>query len=256
MYHAMIKSIHTWILTLCVGVTVFISAEQTRAGDSYIQPITSDSLAIARVNHLTGLGDYLSKHQLKEPSILVNAGVFRDTLMSEVRGGIRECSAWRILLSDFGPILNDLIPNAHEDNSERICEIWLDSLTGQLLIAFLQRIEPDSPSLDTLIYSEATSESEWFSERFHGLPSDFPKVDLLEALSKCGRHPLVASTTIIRYLSISQRASEVFPAWVIGFPGHGYKSTRGGEVAFSREVVDATTGKVHPFVSVGKPRTE
>lgn len=157
--------------------------------------------------------------------------------------------AWRVAIDSVRfEIKNNRPINESERYKFKDAELLLDSITGNLLEATLLCANSEDykktkfEHMIPYIFDRDSS--------FHGFPSIWPKVGLVEAIEKCEYYPGIAKEIKCSYVMYSHNGKNPHPTWIITMLGLPQRSTPAGLVYNNMKCfIDAIDGHGYPVIN-------
>jgi hypothetical protein len=243
----------------CIGILLLSVSAYAEA--PYLETINSGGAAVEKANRVSGISQFFTEHRIAIPAARVKTEGYYDTTTPFLHESLNGRSAWRVTYSDFNLILDNLFSSVRRRSGIKTCDIWRDSLTGQLLMVDIRSVggQGDAPLYPTLEGWKGFVKTT--GERYLGLPDTNAGFGMLNALTKCGGHPKHTMRTVLYYLRMTKpfvadrpgpgetvefEQSAPYNAWIILLPSiDAVPSMHAGQPNsghFSFMTVNATTG--------------
>lgn len=250
---SIIMTIRIFTLLFIFGAIGFLPA--TGHTDDAFASLNTEAQAIIAAKALIGLVA-LPQDSVVEPIVRsVSVETFSDTSMPLIGQSISGHTAWKVSFGGFESTLSHVEGVEKPIESPRVCDVWLDSLGGNLLRIEIFSLAGNHPFDVPPTKEQMESEARTHGEKYLGLPTVHPELTALEALAVGGRYVVryipKAPRIVIRYVMMSggyPGGTTEFPAWLVRLHGVGVDrvSQRPGpiESKATRFVVNALTGQV------------
>lgn len=235
---------------------------------AFANSINSTEEALKQANSITGFERLYADKQAAASFTSVSAITYVDETTPFIHDMLDERISWKITYDEFDLVLDSQYMKSGK-RFPKACDIWLDSLSGELLRIEIRDLTRGKATFRMPTAKEAEKQMNSVGESFKGLPQEPPAIDLITALSQCKSRPLYAKEISIQYvlysktkLSLTKKSDfdtidvndlakylqeETFPAWIIlmrGVKSHSfsYKAPRSATHT-ARQVINAVTGK-------------
>jgi hypothetical protein len=135
--------------------------------------------------------------------VTAEAVTYEDSTTAFLSDSLDGRAAWRVVYPDI-QLLPDSLAGTDWSKPDWRAEVWVDSLTGQLLLVKI--LQPERPKVGYRMPTAA--ESEQFLERtassYDGLPQVRPAIDVLAALKLYGSKVLSAKEIWVQYVMFAK----------------------------------------------------
>ena len=256
----------------CVLLLSSLVALSVYGNDSPFGPITSDSVAVAAAERITGLGEFFTEKGYRLAVDEVVSTTYIDTTTPYIHEQLNGRPAWRVTWSQFEHVIDSVCGVGKRPTPVKICHVWMDSTTGR----FLRMVISPSDRVNCASNLPSAEDLQWEvrsrGNRYLGLPEVKPNMSLLESMATCHDYLPHSECTVIQYVVMTLPmfdttgatsgeetvyTSEPFPAWVIRMTGSGFSKVSAGEDMVSlssRMVANALTGKVYEIATFKYPK--
>lgn len=189
------------LLIVCAYLVICPSpGQEPRAGKTMQGEVSSATAAVSLANEWTGFDSLYDGHVVPSTVCAGRAERYADTITPFLYQRLNGRRSWRVTYHEL-PLALD---SSSRGNAIRDCEVWVDSLTGQLLLVKI--LQPERPKVGYRMPTAA--ESEQFLERtassYAGLPQVRPAIDVLAALKLYGSKVLSAKEVWVQYVMFAK----------------------------------------------------
>jgi hypothetical protein len=256
-------------LFLLLNLLISISVAGTKRTLSTVSTISE---AQESADNYTGFSRFADGAAL---STQASSLVFTDSTTPFLHDSLNGRKAWRVQYTVFNPSSKSRSGQLAL-SSQLIAQVWIDSLTGQLLQVVISPISHPEVGYRMPTPVESEKQLAAFTEKYLGLPNELPTLSLSDCLAKIGWAKISQDCGIIaNYVLYTNEQKKMcptgtrmipfwelpvpFPAWVIyrrgtpesKLPGKPTQSIVEGTIC--RRVFDAQSGVASPETNFPYP---
>lgn len=229
-------------LLLVLGICRWTTAAEL------IAPIDSDSAAMAQADRYTGIERFYEEEAIERPPAVSRIATYRDSTTLNLHEALNGRRAWKISYPEFQAVLCSVSGCHGLTPQQKTCDIWIDSATGQLLLADIR------PSDSTWIPQRPCERGVAFALSFRGktylgLPDVMPAYQMTSVLAKCWDFLVHGNEAILQYVMMPD-GQEAAPYWVAYMMDVGFANTSpddARQVIATVVIMNALTGDSPPL---------